>query len=260
MIKKILIVNILEDIMNNFDSEIKRLKREIADLEQQKGQLPRYSYSKIRLKDLDELFNIEEKLSNGEFSEWLDNNIVIEENDIIILEKLIDKNRRLIHKYSEEDLKIHFLSPLFLLVDFKSIDNGFRDFYNEKITYKSDKFIFNGEVDFVLSLGLLKSKTPYFFIQEFKKGVEFSDPLPQLLAEMIAGLELTKVDEFKGAYIIGAIWNFVLLQKLDKDKYQYFVSENFDSSKIGDLIEIYKNLSYIKNSVIKEIKLRDNLV
>jgi hypothetical protein len=45
---------------------------------------------------------------------------------------------------------------------------------------------------------------------------------------------------------VGAIWNFVILEKLGKDRYQYFVSENFDSSKIGDLKGIYRNLVFVK--------------
>ena len=164
---------------------------------------------------------------------------------------LIEANKNLLYSYDEEDLKIHFLSSLFLKINFKSIKNGFRDFYNEKITYKTDKFIFNGEADFLFAKGLKHSTKPYFFIQEFKKGKKNSDPEPQLLAEMISGLEISNVNLFKGAYIIGAIWNFVILEKLGEDKYQYFVSANFDSSKIDDLKDIYKNLMFIRDEVLE---------
>ncbi len=58
----------------------------------------------------------------------------------------------------------------------------------------------------------------------------------------------------KGAYIIGAIWNFVILEKLAEDKYQYFVSQNFDSTKIDDLKGIYKNLMFVKNEIISQLK------
>ena len=97
----------------------------------------------------------------------------------------------------------------------------------------------------------------YFFIQEFKKGIKGSDPEPQLLAELIAGLELNTWQIIRGAYIVGAIWNFVILEKLGKDKYQYFVSENFDSSKIGDLKGIYQNLVFVKEEIIEKIKKED---
>ena len=66
---------------------------------------------------------------------------------------------------------------------------------------------------------------------------------------MISGLELNNILSMRGAYIIGAIWNFVILEKLGKDKYQYFVSSNFDSTKIDDLIGIYKNLLALREEI-----------
>jgi len=43
----------------------------------------------------------------------------------------------------------------------------------------------------------------------------------------------------KGAYITGGNWHFAILEKLDTDKYQYFISQNFDSTKLHDLKQIY---------------------
>ena len=39
-----------------------------------------------------------------------------------------------------------------------------------------------------------------------------------------------------------------ILEKLEKDKYQYFVSRDFNSTNIEDLKDIYRNLLFIKNS------------
>jgi len=58
----------------------------------------------------------------------------------------------------------------------------------------------------------------------------------------------------KGAYITGAIWRFVILEKIKKHQYKYFVSQNFDSTKIEDLKDIYKNLLFIKNEITEIIK------
>jgi len=66
---------------------------------------------------------------------------------------------------------------------------------------------------------------------------------------MISGVELNNILSMRGAYIIGAIWNFVILEKLGENKYQYFVSSNFDSTKIDDLKDIYKNLLHIKSTL-----------
>ena len=57
--------------------------------------------------------------------------------------------------------------------------------------------------------------------------------------------------EMKGAYIVGEIWNFVILERVGENSYQYFVSKNFDSTKIDDLVEIYKNLLFVKEKILK---------
>ena len=53
---------------------------------------------------------------------------------------------------------------------------------------------------------------------------------------------------------MGAIWNFVILEKLSKNHYQYFISQNFDSTKIEDLKEIYKILSFVKHEIFNNFK------
>ncbi|SHO80746.1 hypothetical protein MNB_SV-15-1005 [hydrothermal vent metagenome] len=49
----------------------------------------------------------------------------------------------------------------------------------------------------------------------------------------------------------------MILEKLGKDEYRYFVSENFDSSKIWDLEGIYRNLIFIKEDIIERVKSDD---
>jgi len=136
-------------------------------------------------------------------------------------------------------------------IDFKTVN--FQDFYNEKLVYKTEKFILNGEVDFVISTGLRRAKKPYFFIQEFKRSEEYGNPRPQLLAELISAVELNGWKEIKGAYIIGENWNFVILEKLDKDKYQYFISRTFNCTVLENLQGIFKNLLFVKNEIIQII-------
>ena len=71
---------------------------------------------------------------------------------------------------------------------------------------------------------------PYFFIQEFKKSIKNDDPRPQLLAELISAVELNKFNSMKGAYIVGAIWHFVILEKIGTN--QYFISKLFYATNI----------------------------
>ena len=157
----------------------------------------------------------------------------------------------LIESYNEEDLKINVISPILSRVKFKSFENKIRDFYEASLIYKTDKFILKGTADFMVSEGLVESKKPYFFIQEFKRSEEYGNPRPQLLAELISAVELNDWQFIKGAYIIGGNWHFAILEKLERHKYQYFISKNFDATKVADMSLIYKNLMFVKHEIMK---------
>ena len=234
--------------------ENEELRKRLIKLEGKNSDgIPIYTYSKIKFDDLNSLVDIEENFSQDIFNDWFIDS-TLDVNTIKFLEKLLALEGNNIKSYNEEDLKMKFLSPIFTHINFTNLEYKFRDFYEYSIEYKTDNFIFSGITDFVLSKGIKYIQKPYFFIQEFKKGRVISDPEPQLLAELIGAVELNKQKIIKGAYIVGSIWNFVILEKLEKDKYQYFVSQNFDSRKIEDLKDIYKNLVFIKNDIIKSIK------
>lgn len=238
----------LEQFLDTIDEE--DLKKINEEYYKRHNKILTYQYSKIRDKELETLFNIEQKLAYDKFDEWFDNDIELSIDNTIFLEKLLEEEKDYIGLYNEEDLKMRFLSPILRLVNFKT--KYFRDFYDEKLTYKTDKFILNGEVDFIISTGLRKAKKPYFFIQEFKRSEEYGNPRPQLLSELISAIELNAQTSMKGAYIVGENWNFVILEKLDTNKYQYFISRTFNSTNIEDLKDIYRNLMFVKCEIMKE--------
>ncbi len=211
--------------------------------------IPIYYFSKIKDYELRSLVNIKQKLTTDIFDNWFNNEITLKDNENIFLTELLTKEFHFIRIYKEEDLKVKFIAPILNKIDFRDIDKEIRDFYEEKIIYETDQFIFTGITDFLISKGLEYSEKPYFFIQEFKKCKEAYYPESQLLAELIAGVELNDFKMMKGAYIVGAIWNFVILEKLAENQYQYFISINFDSTKIAELKAIFKNLLFIKNEI-----------
>jgi hypothetical protein len=239
---------------------IEQLEKEIRELKglNKESNIETFLYSKISLKDLKRVVSIKKIFDDKPFAEWFDFNKEIIQDDKLFLEILLFKYGKLIRAYKEETLKANFIIPIINRVDFLSLELETSPFYEEIITYKNEKFIFTGTTDFIVSKGLEYSEKPYFFIQEFKKGVKGSDPEPQLLAELISAVELNNEKSMRGAYIVGAIWNFVILEKLSKDSYQYYISQNFDSTKIDDLKEIYKNLIFVKQEIIKKIKINKN--
>ncbi|MCK5871667.1 MAG: hypothetical protein KAG26_02475 [Methylococcales bacterium] len=231
--------------------EIELLKKKVNRLEGNNlSSIPIYQYSKIRDSDLNELFEIEKNLNEIIFKQWFTNNFEIDTETQLFLENLIKDNRVLIESYHEEDLKIHVISPILNRIKFKSFEHKVRDFYEASLIYKTDAFILKGTTDFMVSEGLVDSKKPYFFIQEFKRSEEYGNPRPQLLAELISAVELNDWTFIKGAYIIGGNWHFAILEKLAHHKYQYFISQNFDSTKISDMRLIYKNLLAVKSEIM----------
>ena len=231
--------------------EIEELRKEVNILKGfDENQIPTYQYSQIRDTELKKLFEIERNLDNSIFDEWFLNQIEIYSSTEIFLKDLIEENKSLIEVYDEEDLKVNFIVPILNKIKFKSFDKKVRDFYELSMTYKTSQFILNGTCDFVVSEGLVESKKPYFFIQEFKRHEEYGNPRPQLLAELITAVELNDWQFIKGAYITGENWRFVILEKLERHKYQYFISQQFDSTKIEDLKAIYRNLLFVKNEIL----------
>ena len=244
----------IEKILMKRIDELEKKLNKFEMIEKKEVDIPTFSFSKIRDKELENLFDIEKKIARDVFEEWFGLNRVLENETINFLDSLINENELLIKDYNEEDLKIKFITPLLNKIKFLSFIDEFRDFYELSIKYQTEDFIFQGTTDFVVSKGLVKSKKPYFFIQEFKRSEEFSNPRPQLIAELIAGVELNNETTMKGAYIVGENWNFVILEKLGERKYQYYVSSTFKATNIEDLKAIYKNLLFVKDEIVQKIK------
>ncbi len=213
-----------------------------------------YSFSQIDDGDLEELLDIKRIYKQEIFEKWFNFDYKIDENICDFLQKLIDKNEQFIFNYYEEDLKMYFIAPILNKINFLLSDDYVRGFFDAPLTYKTDKFIFSGETDFMISSGIKRAKKPYFFIQEFKKSIKPTNPEPQLLAEMISAVELNKTTTIRGAFIMGKDWYFVILEKLAKDNYQYFISKPFNSTNIDELKGIYRNLKFVKNEIIEMVR------
>lgn len=216
------------------------------------GERPIYSFSKIDFKKLKSLFQIKRDFNNKVFEEWFSFNYELLDPEKEFLKNLIERNIYLVDSYKEEDLKINFIAPLLTKVDYFLIDKEIRSYYEESIRYETSKFILNGTTDFLVSKGLEYSEQPLFFIQEFKKSLKSDDPRPQLISELIAGVELNNWNSIKGVYIIGENWNFVILRKEvigEKISYKYHISRTFNSTNIEDLKNIYIYLLSVKEEI-----------
>jgi hypothetical protein len=239
----------------NFEDFINLLTKEDVEKINQafhEHQKPVYNFGKIKIKDLENLFELKIIFEEDYFNNWFNSDITLTDEDILFLKTLLEQEKNLLRHYNEEDLKIHFISPMLNRINFKSYEKEVRDFYEEFLTYETNEFILKGITDFLVAKGLKSPKSPYFFIQEFKKSAGYSDPEPQLLAELISAVELNQFNDMKGAFIIGENWVFVILNRLAKHKYHYSLSRTFNASNINDLQSIYKNLLVVKHEILEK--------
>jgi hypothetical protein len=231
---------------------LKGIKEEEKKLKKEKKS---YSFSEMTDNKLKKCVTIHKEFNiKNKFDDWLNFDYKISKDEVDFLSNLINIYGDFLSDYKEETLKAHFVIPILNKVNFLLREYECAGLYEERITYETDKFIFNGTTDFMVTKGLVEAEKPYFFIQEFKRNEENAFPRTQLLAELISAVELNKWSTIKGAYIKGTIWNFVILEKLGKDKYQYFVSKSFDSTDINHLKDIFKNLLFVKNEIFEMVK------
>jgi hypothetical protein len=215
---------------------------------------PVYTFSQLEHKELRKLFKLERLFDQQAFDAWFNADVMLIAEDKHFLSKLLAQETDLIRIYNEEDLKIHFIAPILNRINFKSLENKTRDFYEESLEYETDAFILKGVTDFMVAKGLEYPEKPYFFLQEFKKGVQYSNPEPQLLAELVCAIELNGFTQLKGVFVVGENWNFVILDKLADNQYQYVISRTFNATHSNDLEGIYKILLVVKREIMQAVE------
>ncbi len=209
-----------------------------------------YNFSNIKYLEIESLVNIKGKVNDAKFDEWFNFELEITENDLSFFDTLIKKNRLLLSSYSEEKLKMKFISSILNKVDFAT--DTIQDWYDATLSGTLNGIEFKGFTDFMVASGTEVPKKPYFFIQEFKPSIPDKDPRVQLLAELLVATEKNKTTIMRGGYIIGQFWFFVILEKIDENQFQYFVSKSFDSLDLEDLKQIYIILQAVKHKYCKD--------
>lgn len=151
--------------------------------------------------------------------------------------------------WNEEELKMKFLSLIFDLADIEE-DDRIMSFYERPMAATIEKVKINVICDCMLAApaGIATPRVPYFFLQEFKrqKG-DAHDPEAQMLAAMLVA-QFKNADEkpIFGAWLIGSIWNFTIL-----DGKNYFVSHKYDAASLDDLTRIIFMLRKLKQLILK---------
>lgn len=169
-----------------------------------------------------------------------------------VLPDLIEEQRQLLEKegdlWNEEELKMHFLSFVFKFSDIQ-VPKKIKLFYERPLAGIVQDTSLSVICDALLAapLGINTPKTPYFFLQEFKKGKKAqNDAEGQMLVAMLIAQEQNKNGHpIYGCYLQGGFWYFATLLNQN-----YCLSKAYDATQIKPLIQIIHILKNLKNIVV----------
>ena len=201
--------------------------------------------------DIEEIFNITELKNMPLLEDWLHTPILpLEEAENRIVERLRNKLLDNADFWNEDELKLQFIAPLLLIVNY-DIPNC-KTFSQRMLSATINGIEIGGRVDFMLAKGKQKPVKPYFFIHEYKQETKkgSSDPKGQLLAVLLtAQAKNDKTMPLYGCYVLGRSWFFLVLNGSE-----YAVSNSLNASD-SDIYQIIAILRKIKDYVAVFLKM-----
>ena len=206
--------------------------------------------------ELIKLFDLQRLVGNQAhplLNEWLTVvDIVLSNNEQETFEDILKDAVQNSHNWYEEDLKMRFIAFVLKLGHLNSTDR-YHPYFERIIAATVEEHYLKIKTDFMIAKGILNiPEVPYFHFQEYKRQTDPNgDPVGQVLEAMLIAKELNQSDKpVYGCYVMGKLWNFMVLEEKT-----YCISESYDCTKQGDLLQIIAILRKFKE--ILETKLLD---
>ncbi|TAE29402.1 MAG: hypothetical protein EAZ91_12705 [Cytophagales bacterium] len=153
-------------------------------------------------------------------------------------------------EWNEEELKMNFISIVIFVAQL-DVPKQINTYFERKLTGVVQEVPISVTVDCMLASPTYsgRPKTPYFFLQEFKRSLGDShDPEGQMLAAMILSQALNADQHpLYGSWIQGRFWYFTTLVNND-----YCVSKPFDATEPDDLLQIIHVLHRLKELIMNQ--------
>jgi hypothetical protein len=206
--------------------------------------------------DIDEVkreFKLKFERHLPSFTEWLASDFPTSEYERQCIALLQDDLFLTIDSWNEDELKFKFIAPFVNLVRFETAHTSV--FTQRTLSATVNDIELSGRVDFIVATGKSKPISPFFFLHEYKRTfAPDSDPLAQLLVEMVAAQELNAqssqaAEPLYGCYVIGRFWYFVLLHGN-----RYTTSLAYDATQEQDIYGILSILKGIKAIIAKRVE------
>lgn len=159
-------------------------------------------------------------------------NLVPEE--LYIFEKALERGKKNIPTWSEEDLKMKFISYILDLGQLTE-DKNFTSFFEKKLSATVQGHKLSVVADFVIAKGMLDyMEKPYFHFQEHKPNKNpTGDSMAQLLEAFLIAQQINQGKALYGCEVNGGNWVFVIMEGNE-----YCISKNYDSTDREELLQI----------------------
>jgi len=206
-------------------------------------QMKTATFKEWDLDNLEMVFNLKQAWSHSVLEEWESNSQEIndiEKHNIIQLQKTLVRGGR---AWNETELENKFISPLIMAADIDDEQIGY--FLERPLSGVVEDYQLSGIVDGVIATGVRNPHTPYFCFHEYKRSVENQGtPDAQVLAAMLVAREMNQNSKpIYGLFIVGLIWNFVVLEG-----YEYCISKNYSADN-DQVFAIFKMLKALKQMI-----------
>jgi hypothetical protein len=178
--------------------------------------------------------------------EWLTiADITLTSNEQETFDAILEDAVQNIHNWYEEDLKMQFIAFVLKLGHLKNTPH-YHPYFERVVEAVIEDCHLKIKTDFMIAKGILNNpEKPYFHFQEYKRQTDPNgDPIGQLLEAMMIAYQLNQNSHpIYGGYVMGKLWNFVILENKT-----YCVSESYDCTKakeLRDIIAILRRFKYI---------------
>lgn len=149
--------------------------------------------------------------------------------------------------WNEVELENKFISPLIMAAKIDDRKIGY--FLERPLSATVGNYELSGIVDGMIATGFRDPDIPLFCMHEYKRSIENQGtPDAQALAAMLVARELNNNDKpIYGLYVVGLIWNFMVL-----NGNEYCISKDYKSDN-EEIFLIFKMLKALKQIIKAEL-------
>lgn len=169
-----------------------------------------------------------------------------DKHTLINLQKPLIKAGR---SWNEVELENKFISPLIMATNID--DDNIAYFLERSLSGIVGDYELSGIVDGMIATGFRDPDIPLFCMHEYKRSIESQgSPDAQALAAMLVAREMNHNDKpIYGLYVVGLIWNFMVL-----NGNEYCISKDYKSDN-EEVFLIFKMLKALKQIIQAELQL-----